>query len=318
MRYKTLGFSLHRKCNASCDMCCFECNPNSKEVLDYKRIKEYIAESKEIEDIKTISFTGGEPFLEYEKLYDLVSFSKECNKHTACITNAYWAKSYNTAYELLAQLKEVGLTKMNISHDAFHKQYVPTSFVKNALYALRDLGIPVTLGMIRLKDEDIGGTINDLGDALYSANLQVFPCYPSGGALNSFGFEQFDRTLKPQNMRCIYDGNMVVLYDGTIYPCCSQVIIETGLSIGNFNDISLKEALKKTKNNALLHFLRTKELDFFMEYAKENLDINIPSLITNPCEICGLLFKKENLEKFIPYVLEQIQPIMSIKEEKNA
>ncbi len=316
MKYKTLGFSLHRKCNASCQMCCFECNPESQESLDIMSVKKYIEESKYIEDIKTISFTGGEPFLDFEKLYNLVAYSKKCNKQAACITNAYWAKDYNTAYKLLSKLKEAGLTKLNISHDAYHKKFVKESYVKNALYALRDLNIPVTLGMIRIKDENVGQTINDLGDALYSANIQIFPCYPSGGALKHIKYNQFDRTLKPHDLRCIYDGNMVVLYDGTIYPCCSQVVVETGLSIGNFNDISLVDALKKIRNNALLHLLRTQKLDLFINYAKENMNIVIPPLVTHPCEICGYLFRKENLEKLLPYVYEQIQPI--IKAKKNA
>lgn len=318
MKYNTLGFALHRKCNASCKMCCFECNPRSTEELDVTRIKEYIDESKDIDEIKIISFTGGEPFMDYEKLIDLVMHSSKCNKKVACITNAYWAKDYETAYKMLYRLKEAGLSKMNISHDAYHKEFVSTDYVKNALYAMRDLGIPVTVGMIRTKNEDVGKTINDLGDALYASNLQVFPCYPSGGALKAFDNEQFDRTIKSEHLRCIYDGNFVVAYDGTIYPCCSQIVVETGLSIGNCYQIDLKDALKKLKNNSLLYFLRTKELDFFIDFAKSQLNIEIPSYVTNPCEICSILFKKENLDYFIPYILDQVKAIAGTKEDVKA
>lgn len=35
----------------------------------------------------------------------------------------------------------------------------------------------------------------------------------------------------------MYGGNLVVVYDRSIYPCCSQMVFETGLSIGNFENI---------------------------------------------------------------------------------
>lgn len=70
--YDTLGFTIHRVCNASCSICCFSSNPSCEEKLDVNRIKEYIDESESIKEIKTIAFTGGEPFLAYEVLTELI------------------------------------------------------------------------------------------------------------------------------------------------------------------------------------------------------------------------------------------------------
>lgn len=39
--YDTLGFTIHRVCNASCSICCFSSNPSCEEKLDVNRIKEY-------------------------------------------------------------------------------------------------------------------------------------------------------------------------------------------------------------------------------------------------------------------------------------
>ena len=57
--YDTLGFTIHRACNAACSICCFSSSPACEEKLNVKRIKEYIDESKDIPEIKTIAFTGG-------------------------------------------------------------------------------------------------------------------------------------------------------------------------------------------------------------------------------------------------------------------
>jgi hypothetical protein len=84
---------------------------------------------------------------------------------------------------------------------------------------------------------------------------------PVGSAQINFNSSKFDRTMDIKDARCTYGGSLSILFDGKIYPCCSQVIMYTGLYIGDFNKISLEEALYKAKNNALLYFLRNKKTD---------------------------------------------------------
>ncbi len=162
MKYNTLGFTLFRKCTASCAMCCFESTPSAEEHLDVERIKSYIDEAGGIEEITTISFTGGEPFIEYDLLLELISYASKNNKSSSCISNGFWATSYDKAYSMLKRLKEAGLNRINFSHDKFHREYVKTEYVKNALMAAKNLGLRTSLGIIRTKDEDVGEIINDL------------------------------------------------------------------------------------------------------------------------------------------------------------
>ncbi len=316
MKYNTLGFTLFRKCTAACSMCCFEATPFSEEKLDIERVKSYIDEAGDIDDITTISFSGGEPFIEYDLLLELIAYSTKNHKTSTCISNGFWATSYEKAYGMLKRLREAGLSRISFSHDKFHKEYVKTDYIKNALRAASNLGLKTSLGIIKTKDEDVGEIIDDLGNSLYGVMLQVFTCYPSGGAMKCLKEEQFDRTIKAEHLHCIYDGNIVIAFDGTIYPCCSQMVVETGLQIGNFNDITLKEALKKIKNNGILFCLRNKELDFFAEIAKNNLGMRIPDYVTSPCEVCAQLLKKEILPQYLPYIKAAIEEVKV--SQKNA
>ena len=239
--YDTLGFTIHRTCNASCSICCFSSSPSCDEKLNVDRIKEYIDESKEIQEIKTIAFTGGEPFLAYDLLIQLIQYAKHAGKKVNTVTNGFWANSYEKAYDCIAQLKECGLDYLSLSHDAYHKEYIKTENIRNILRATTTLGVPTSLGKI----------IDEIGNDIYTASVKIGPCLPVGRAKEVFKDEQYDRTIETKNAKCSYGGNLVVCYDGTIYPCCSQVIVNTGLGIGNFEDISLKEAMLKLKNNAL-------------------------------------------------------------------
>lgn len=310
--YSTLAFTLYRKCSAACAMCCFSSNPKCTEKLNTNRIKEYIDESKEIDDIKTISFTGGEPFMEYETLVDLVSYASQTGKRVTTITNGYWAFSYDIAYTKLKRLRDVGLKHISVSHDSYHKKYVKTEYVGNLLRAASNLGISTTMATVKIKGEKVGYIFDELDDAIYGTELEVIPCLPAGGAKNVFANDQLDHTIATdiEGLRCVYAGNIVVAYNGLIYPCCSQMVFETGLSIGHFENMSLHEALHKIKNNGLLYLLRNKELSIFIDYARNELKMDLPKQIVNPCELCALLFSEKNTPRFKDFVDKEIDKIL--------
>lgn len=307
--YNKLVFIIHKKCNAECSMCCFKSNPSCHEKLNIERVKEYLDQSENIKDITSVSFTGGEPFLEYRTLLDLIKYATIRGKKASTITNGYWATTYDKAYKRLLELKNSGLTHLNISHDNYHSQYVKTEYVKHVLDAAMQLNIPTTLVMVTTKGEHLGHIVDQLGNGLYGTSLSVSPCLPAGAAAN-YPDDKFDKLLKIEGLQCVYGRNIVVGYDGTIFPCCSQVIYDNfGLQLGNFENINLADVLKKTENNALLYLLRNEKIDFFADIAKNKLDITLPEKVVNVCELCSLLFKKENISLYKPYIIEKIKEI---------
>lgn len=307
MNYNTLGFTLQRKCTAQCEMCCFLSNPNCAEVLSVERIKSYIDESERIDEIKTIAFTGGEPFMEYDKLLDLVSYATSKGKRVTCVTNGFWANNYEITYVKLKKLVDVGLKHLSVSYDNYHARYVKLGNVKNVLSVATALNLPHTVAMVKIKDEKMGGIIDELAESVYSSNIQIVPCLPAGGALKNFSDDLFDRTISSKGLRCIYGGNLVVAYDGRIYPCCSQMISCMDLSVGNFSQMSLTDALNKIKNNSILYLLRNKSMDFFVDILKEH-KIQIKDYVVNPCELCADIFSStKNLNILYPYIQKEIR-----------
>lgn len=310
--YNKLVLIMHKKCNAECSICCFSCNPESHEKLKLQNMLSYIDQAKDIEDITSISITGGEPFLEYRTLKQLVKKSTDNGMSVSTITNGYWATSYEKAYDWLSELQSLGLKHLNISHDKYHKEYVPSEYVKNLLDAALQLGIATTLVMVVIKKDNVGNIVDDLGNGLYGTNFSISPCLPVGAATD-YSNDNFDRLLDTKGLRCVYGKNMVVGYDGMIFPCCSQVIYHMGLSVGNYKNMKLKEALFKLKNNALLYLIRNEKMDFFIDIAKNNLHIELPEKVVNVCELCAKLFTKENIPLFYPYVSRRIAEIKNGK-----
>lgn len=313
--YNKLVLIMHKKCNASCSICCFNCTPACKEKLDVDTMLSYIDQTENIEDITSISLTGGEPFLEYRTLRKLIQRATERGKSVSTITNGYWAVSYEEAFKRLSELKKLGLKHLNISHDRYHQEYINTDYVKNLLDAALQLGIATTLVMVTIKNDKIGDIIDKLDNSLYGTSLNRSPCLPAGAA-SELSQDCFDRIMDVNGLRCVYGRNMVVGYDGGIFPCCSQVIYETGLGIGHYNDITLSESLNKLENNALLYLIRNESMDFFIDIAKNKLNIEIPDKVVNVCELCAKLFTEENIPLFYPHIIKKIEKIR--KERINA
>lgn len=97
-----------------------------------------------------VHLTGGEPFGDYERLREIM-----CRAHaenlTAALekieTNAYWCNDENQIRNRLRELKSLGLTRLQISSDIYHQEYIPLEHVRRAQKIARavlgDAGVQV-------------------------------------------------------------------------------------------------------------------------------------------------------------------------------
>jgi len=73
-----------------------------------------------------LHFTGGEPFLNFELLVEVVAIAHRLGIHSTFVeTNCYWCTDEQTALDKLSQLKQAGLDGMLISANPFVLEYVP-------------------------------------------------------------------------------------------------------------------------------------------------------------------------------------------------
>lgn len=314
MNYETVGFMLTRKCNASCRMCCISSDPHCTEKLDTLDIKKYILSTKDVPGIRGISFTGGEPFLYYSSLKDLILYAVEAGKQVTVITNGFWASDYDDTEQRLEELKELGLKVLGISYDEFHREYVPVQNIKNILRAANSLDLPITINTILLKTSSMGALLDDLGEDIVDVRFIPFSCMPVGKAKNEIPYDQYIRHTSPKGCACRKGGVFSIDYKGDIYPCCSPYVYETQLCIGNYSEMDVQTTLKKIKNNHILYMLRRYGFDYFLDIAENKLHIEIPETLISPCELCSLFFRKENIVKFYPYIYETLEELRREKE----
>ncbi len=307
-----------RRCTASCDSCCFECSPRIDEELDVEVLRRFLQTTIDDKGLSLVSFTGGEPFLRFSDLCDLISFvTKELNKQVSVVTNGFWADSPQRAVELATAVKALGLDRISFSCDHYHSRYVPISYVKNALDACHEAGIAIAMCSIVRNGETIEDIVADLGESLFRTMYEIDYCVPSGRAKKIFPESAYRRSCDPANMRCVYDGSLSIGSNGKIYPCCSQTILDSCIDIGDYRHDTYSGIVDKVENNGLLHLIKYVGFKPFYDYATNVLKMNLPKKFVRPCELCQTLFSNETqLEAFTPLVDEEIGKLFERGEAK--
>lgn len=142
MNLKRLEFTLTRKCNSQCIHCQADASPLRKGVMQVKDAYNYLAEGTAVSDLESFMIFGGEPIL-YPKR--AIAIFNKASQFTIpkinMITNGIWGKNKATAEKIARKLKAAGVNDLNISVDAFHLQFIPLEYPRNAALASLKAGI---------------------------------------------------------------------------------------------------------------------------------------------------------------------------------
>lgn len=112
--------------------------------------KRIIDEFKKIEEVKQIGISGGEPFLFFEELLDMFTYSYAKHGFIGTVnTNASWAKTYDTTKNMLELLHMSGVRYIGISVDSFHQEFVSISNIQNVIQAASELTIKIFVQTIK-------------------------------------------------------------------------------------------------------------------------------------------------------------------------
>ena len=120
------------QCTAQCEDCCFGSNPWITKRIELNHIISTIDQAARIPTLKLVVFSGGECFLLGKDLVKAVAYATSKNLKTRCVTNGYWAKSIEHGRHRLQELRENGLSELNISTGDMHVKFVPIDSVINA------------------------------------------------------------------------------------------------------------------------------------------------------------------------------------------
>ena len=236
------------KCNAACEQCCFESNPQIKHKASLESIKNNLESAKKaFPSLKLIVFSGGEVFLLKDKLFDAIKHARHLGFQVRCVTNAFWAKTKKNSDHISNLLAEADISEINISTGADHQKFVPFESVENACESLTAANIPTLVTV----EADADST-KCLDQAKESQIFRtIFETRPHLFSLQSNSWMPFHEGYEERGTACgldnINDGctqvfnNIVITPYGRLAACC-------GLTFEHIPEMTLGE-INETHDN---------------------------------------------------------------------
>lgn len=234
-------------CDIVCHDCLFSSGPNTSGKLEFATLAAAISEAVACCDLRTVSMSGGEPFLYPEYVYRLAAHVISLGCTFRVVTNANFATSLDVAIGVLAPLKKLGAESIYVSWDRFHSQFVPAERIRHAIQACRTLGLNLRLTVVTTRSNTIDTSLCELGDDAFDVPISQSKCLPIGRAVKKIEASEFLAPSKLDKGRaCAHDFDTIAMtYDGSLYPCCAVGGFTDALKLGRYPELSLGDLLKR-------------------------------------------------------------------------
>jgi MoaA/NifB/PqqE/SkfB family radical SAM enzyme len=286
-------------CPLACDFCCYSCHPKRTEKMDFALARRLIAEAAGLGVFSSIGFTGGEPLLFEDELSDLSDDLARYGLRFTIATAAHWAKDRQHGRELLRRLAANGLSRLNISYDPSHQRFVPRDAVINAATSAVELGIEThVVGTFYSPDDSVEKSLPELAGVV---NIQS-KLVAKVGRASCKSISRSAYGLATESLDClacyrhIYH-DMVIFFDGNVYPCCSTFNRATpGLVLGNVLQEPLAAIWTRLDGSEMFRVMKRKGFGevyrLVAKYDPTLVDqLPKPEEVLGPCSLCNGIFK---------------------------
>lgn len=152
---KGINIIVTYRCNIRCHFCRYNCGPQRKGIMEIKDFKNEVEKTYNAGYNNYIVIEGGEPLLEPATIFKYLKNIHMLNADKYIITNGFWGNK-EIFFDILKDLKEVGLSGIIFEYDFFHSVFISMDTLREAVLMCIKLGIEV-----RFKADFISGDIKN-------------------------------------------------------------------------------------------------------------------------------------------------------------
>ncbi|MEY8532601.1 radical SAM protein [Blautia pseudococcoides] len=296
MEYKSCGILLTENCNARCKMCCDSRGHVRGKTLSKEELTLILENIKECKSINVIGITGGEPMLYPDLIEYIFNYNYGRKMDFTIKTNGFWGKDTEKAREFIVKYKDK-IKNLSFSYDEFHKEFIDIQNIINIINIADELEVSTeVVGCFLRSGMTPGEALDLLGDCAYKTTFAWQPVIKTGSALTSFSDDKFYKIFNTDKheARCIglLDRTLLINPQLNVYPCCSQVIENTLLLVGNLKNERLKDIINNINCNKVFYEIYTKGFAPFLELLDKK-GIEYPHQVTSACEYCQFFFHND-------------------------
>lgn len=290
--YHTLAIFPTDRCNARCDICCLHCGPERDNHLPRRLAEAAIREAGDMENMKTLIISGGEPWLFREEVLGYARLASSLGLSVTLYSNGFWGKDAAAAQKAVRQMKEAGVGGLSFSADRYHQACVPAAHLKNAMEAALEAGLSVELSVMEFADRaSLPWAEEIFGEIIHRPGVRFVPhpALAAGRAKERLADEDFWRPLPAALLPCCHAGMIHLTPEGNWLPCCGIGCREVPfLVLGNIRDMTLLEAEERAMEDEVLKIILLEGWRWFARRAKE-IGHPFPKTVSLSCECCLFL-----------------------------
>lgn len=310
-------FSVTYDCPISCKYCVTESGMWHGPALDAGFMKNTIDEAVELGQLISVVFTGGEPLLKKQDIKEAIRHAHQHELWTRIVTNAFWATTPGTALRTLRELKEAGLSEINLSCDDLHQEHIPMERIRNAYRAAKELDLPILIAHKQIKNGKVTpesicdflgvqlsefkeGQVNQKTD-LYSTSLTV----PVGHGVSTLNPD--DYIIYPSSWLACSAPCTSILSSIIISPtkevriCCGMIDQRVPeLTVGSLESQTLAEIVYEGNTDLIANWLALEGPYGIMNFVQEKApEIHFKERYVNQCHLCNELFTRDAVRNVI-------------------
>lgn len=274
------------QCNIRCKHCFVNPLLTKNDVMEYELFKDILCVANKW-GVKNIKISGGEPFLFWNEIKHYLNSIKN-DEITYCIcTNAFWAKNNCETENIIKEMNNVGIKRIEISTDSYHQEFIPIENIIRCIKYAQQYNIKVIVTICGKKKEDELVTIYKVIKILNNKRDIHFQYVASfGAALNN----SINNTISSnffRNLRCTQVRQPVITCGGDVFACCGpSLVVEEGskLYLGKFSSKDSDGLLNRLRTDNFLCELYEKG-PFSMATEINKININ-QQQFSCLCDIC--------------------------------
>lgn len=295
-----ISIVLTYRCPAKCAHCLFRSDINNTSVIDFETARRFIKAASYQDPPPSLSFSGGEPFLELHLMKSLAALAFEEGMISEVISSGAWVNNEAQAYTILSELKSVGLRTFCISVDRFHVPFVSKKKQRTALLASLKLGLHTVI-KTEVNSETNGNEEGYLKavlgipqSVLEQCEMHKYITAPVGRARRNV--KDFFYRNKDLCEGCPFVTEIVTLTPyGYLHPCCGVVVGESPENAKQFiqdnligKDISqIRVILRELKHDLFFKLLQyVGPYRLLQELRKSNPGLLLKERYVGSCDVC--------------------------------
>jgi MoaA/NifB/PqqE/SkfB family radical SAM enzyme len=250
--WRSAGLMLTYKCNCACEFCYYNCCPGKGGLMTVNTAVSAWQSLKVLAgDNAKIHITGGEPFLYWDHLLEILEQAQKQNlgKVDLIETNGFWATSEKIVRQRLKKLDELGMNRFKVSTDPFHQEYVGIEPVRRLAEIATEILGPerVLVRWQKYLENPIDMKSLSLAELeqQYISAVEDYPCRFTGraaGKLAELVASKSNESIAGKNCKLNFLAAKGVHIDpfGNVFSgTCSGIIV------GNINEAALEDIWKQ-------------------------------------------------------------------------